>query len=121
MKKILLLLLLIFPIVLSTCSDDDDDEKGLNSLQNTVWVDTVDGVNITLTFKSTDRCSLDFYSEEEGITLTYTYSYSLNYPNIIMIPDKDGNAELKGTITDNTIKLINTTSDEVVGFFIKKK
>lgn len=120
MKKILLLLLLALPIMFVSCSDDDD-EKNLTSLENTVWEETEDGVTTTLTFKSSDRCSLDFFSEDEGITITYTYSYSLNYPNIIMEPDKEGNARLKGTITDNTIKLINTSSDELVGFFIKKK
>jgi len=123
MKKYLLFSVCVMCISLffTSCSDKDDDKKDSYSLTNTVWEEEEDGIIKRFTFSSADRCTYHIISPDLNETYTNTYAYSIDYPTVYMEPDKEGNARLKGIITDNTMKIINISSQETIAFLVKKK
>lgn len=116
MKKYLFLLVLVSSTLFCACSKDDDEF----SLTDTVWQQVKeDGVIYTLTFKN-GTCSYETFDQGTNISIRSEYTYTLDYPTVFLSPRKEGNANLKGNIADQTMSLINESKNLVIATLTKK-
>lgn len=108
MKRFLAIVSVIMMVLISGCKKEEQ------SLAGTKW--EIDGGNesVTLSFTSI-KASLSYQGGS-----TYFYSYEYDDPTVIMHPEASDRAVLKGIIKDNQMTLINTNTDETVGFFNKQ-
>lgn len=108
MKRFLAIVSVIMMALVYGCTKDE------KSLAGTKW--ELDGGNesISLSFTSI-KASLSYKNGS-----TYYYSYEYDDPTVIMNPEASDRPVLKGIIKDNQMTLINTSTDETVGFFNKQ-
>lgn len=116
MKKYLFLLVLVSSTLFCACSKDDDEF----SLTDTTWQQAKeDGYIYTLTFKN-GTCSYEMLNQGTNKSERYEYTYTLDYPTVFLSPRKEGNANLKGNISGQTMSLINESKDLVIATLTKK-
>ena len=95
-------------------------EKGLEeSLDGTVWEKEDAGIITTITYRD-GMCEMKMsdYEYEESIF----YSYEYNFPVVLMYPEDDGLALMRGIISDSqtTMNLVNTSTNKTVGTFVRR-
>lgn len=115
MKKIFTLLFcaLLFGIVLSSCNKEDKHD----ALNGTTWVGYDDSVKQTFHFED-GRATYTLKSGAINWVLTYTYSVS--DPFVYMTAEEDDAADLRGTISENSMVVINTSTVKQIAIVYKQ-
>lgn len=119
MKRTLFLIAVAaIAIVMSGCT------KNTRNLDGTVWSDSMPGLTATLTFTK-NQCELSFASsaDPDNLSITrdyYSYEYNPSEDTVIMNPERDDKAVLKGIISGNTMSVVNTSNSYTIGFFTKQ-
>lgn len=94
--------------------------KEPRSLDGTVWEYTAGDTVGELTFtKSQCRWSL-YATDGSGDYYQTYYSYEYTAPTVMMYPEEDGMAVLKGIITENQMSIVNTSTGKTLGVYILK-
>lgn len=115
MKKALFL----FAIALSTlffagCS------KELKTLSGTTWEKKDGDIVTTLSFTKI-QCEIKIASISDLSDYSYAYySYEYNSSTVMMYPEDDGKATLKGIINDDSMSVINMSNQKTIGIFTKR-
>lgn len=106
MRRFLVIVSVVMMALISGCRKDE------KSLAGTNW--KIEDESVSLSFTSI-KASLSYKNGS-----TYYYSYEYDDPTVIMNPEASDRPVLKGIIKDNQMTLINTSTDETVGFFNKQ-
>lgn len=79
MKKVfsMMLILLAMSFTMVSCSDDDDEPSSGNPLVGT-WVKEQTDETVTVTFKSDQTGTVDFYDHDTEITTNQKFEYQYN-------------------------------------------
>ena len=103
-----------FVVSLTGCKKD----QGM-SIINTIWEQEASGVLQTLTFMDT-ICTLDL-SSDSGEDV-YHYSYEFEYPIVVLYPEDDNLAKMRGIVNSDwtTLTVVNTTTSKTIGIFFRK-
>ncbi|MCM1176983.1 MAG: hypothetical protein NC115_12735 [Bacteroidales bacterium] len=115
MKKIIVLFFVgLSALLMSGCS------KELKTLDGTVWEKTDSDVVTTLTFTDV-KCELKIASTINPSYYSYAYySYEYSSSSVMMYPESDENATLKGIISGNTMSVVNMSNEKTIGIFTKR-
>lgn len=101
-------------IFLSGCS------KELKTLSGTVWEKNGTGTIVTLTFTDV-QCELRIASTQNPSNYTNTYYvYEYDSSVVMMYPEEDGKATVRGIISGNTMSVVNMSTEKTIGIFTKK-
>ena len=106
MKRFLAIVSVVMMALISGCRKDE------KSLAGTNW--KIEDESVSLSFTSI-KASLSYKNGS-----TYYYSYEYDDPTVIMNPEASDRPVLKGIIKGDQMTLINTSTDETVGFFNKQ-
>jgi len=115
MKKLFALMLLCTAIsfCLLSCSNDDD------SISGTTWKE-IDGT-ATKTFRfDNSTCTYAISFTTSSVKATLAYNYTLSYPKVYLDAQTTGYADLEGTISGNSMVVVNTSKGTTVGTFTKQ-
>lgn len=109
-------------ILFISCSSDDtkEVEKVKETLENTVWEKTEDGLISRISFYKSDCIYLIKSVEFESISTSSSYTYEYNEPHAIMKPNDAGNAILKAEVFKTYLVLTNTSNNKVIATLMKK-
>lgn len=107
MKKLFVIVSIVMMVLLSGCKKE-------SGLAGTKWEDDRGSYRITLTF-TTVRVCLNF---GDGSPSYYSYEYTP--PTVVMYPEDDNKASLKGIIGGNQMSIVNLSTQKTVGLFTKK-
>lgn len=113
-RSLLFLAVILSAIVLSGCS------KELKSLSGTVWEKNESGLTVTLSFTKIqcERKMVSNYDPSDYETSYYSYEYDASI--VMMYPEDEKNAALKGIISDNTMSVVNLSTEKTIGIFRKR-
>ncbi|MDE5955060.1 MAG: hypothetical protein K2G80_01000, partial [Bacteroidales bacterium] len=92
----------------------------LKTLSGTVWEKSSSGVVTTLSFTKV-QCELRFASisyPQESETSYYSYEYDSSI--VMMYPEDDNKAAIRGIISGNTMSVVNMSNNKTIGIFTKK-
>lgn len=113
-RQLLTLLMTSMILMLFGC------EKGLEkSLEGTVWEKDDAGFITTITYRDgTCEMKMSDYENEES----YFYAYEYNFPVVLMYPENDDLALMRGIISDSqtTMNVVNTSTNKTVGTFVRR-
>lgn len=108
--------------VYSSCSSSDDDENE-NSLVGTVWECAKSSDLYTFEFNSSTSCKLTKEEKEwvmnqgwNNVTSYVYYTYTLD-GNVVTLKDQSSSLDmplLKGTISGNSMSIVNTSTGDVI-------
>lgn len=108
MKKTFIFLLLIL-ITFGSCTKEEESIKG------TMWSVTANDIYRVMSFDA-DSCTYTYYYANKAYISTYPYV--LDYP-VVNMQGESPYADLRGSITGNTMVVTNMSTHETVGIFIK--
>ena len=115
MKRILLLFIVAFSVIcLQGCS------KELKSISGTIWEKMESDTIVTLSFTDIQcECKMSSASNPSKYVYSY-YSYEYSPSTVMMYPEDDDLAMLKGIISENTMSLVNMSTQKTIGIFTKR-
>lgn len=87
-------------------------QKSQTGLSGTEW-DLSDG-SVQLSFTKIQAV----FEFSDGKSWYYSYEY--NAPTVIMYPEDNDKASLKGIISDNYMSVVNLSTNKTIGIFTKK-
>lgn len=108
MKKLFVIVSIVMMVLLSGCKKE-------SGLAGTKWEDDQGSYRITLTFTTVQAC-LNFGDGSSS----YYYSYEYTPPTVVMYPEDDDKASLKGIIGGNQMSIVNLSNQKTIGLFTKK-
>ena len=89
-------------------------------MSGTVWEKSESDITITVSFTGF-QCEVRFVSNTDPLDYeTSYYSYEYDAPIVLMYPEDDKRAALKGIISDNKMSVINMSTDKTIGIFTKR-